>query len=97
MAEGFQPWACGAAAERRSRVSAVAGLAGVIGLAVSHNPAFDRGVCGGVAPLAGGGLGDHFWRRDDGMEALESARLLAAGALLLRIDAALSVALERQS
>ena len=81
----------GAAAGRRSRDVAVAGLQVVDGLAWGHNPSFDRGVCGGVAPLAGGGLGGHFWRRNDGKEARPAAQDVVAAALLLRFDAALSV------
>ena len=67
-----------------------AGSVGVVGDTAGHNPTFDVGGRSGVAPLAGGGLGGHFWRRDGKNEALGAARLLAAAALLLRIDAALS-------
>jgi len=63
----------------------------VVGVAAGHIPTFDREGCGGVAPLAGDDLGGHFWRRDDGKEARPVARDVAAAALFLRFDAALSV------
>ena len=63
---------------------------GLLGQAGGPNPTFDQGGRGGVAPLAGDGLGGHFWRRDDGKEARPAARDVAATALLLRFDAALS-------